>query len=66
MFSDPNMAEWFSGLLLMVVSMAILVGLSSLIAWTVMRVLGDEENQPQGKEDIVDTATMREKKRTAA
>ena len=66
MFSDPNMAEWFSGLLLMVVSMGILVGISSLIAWTVMWVLGAEEDRTPGAKKTLDTATTPERKRTAA
>ena len=50
----------------MVVSMAVLVGISSLIAWTVMMVLGDKEIRPQGNEKTLDTAGMAERKRTAA
>lgn len=66
MFSDPNMAEWFSGLLLMVVSMAILGGVSALIAWTVIRVLGDEEIRSQGEDRTHDGSGMSQRKRTAA
>ncbi len=60
------MAEWFNGLLLMIVSMAVLVGISILISWTVMMVLGDKEIRPQGEERTPDTGTMPERKRTAA
>ena len=66
MFSDPNMAEWFSGLLLMVASMAVLVGISSLFAWTVIRVLGDEEIGPQVEDKTQDGSGMSQRKRTAA
>ncbi len=66
MFSNPNIVEWMSGLLLMVVSMGILVGISSLIAWTVIRVLSDKEIRPQGEGKTLDTATIPERKRTAA
>jgi len=66
MFSNPNIIEWISGLLLMIVSMAVLVGISSLIAWTVMMVLGDKEIRPQGAEKTIDTTGMAERKRTAA
>jgi hypothetical protein len=66
MFSNPNIVEWISGLLLMIVSMAVLVGISSLIAWTVMMVLGDKEIRRQGEEKTLDTTGMGERKRTAA
>ena len=66
MFSDPTIAEWISGLLLMVVSMGILVGNSSLIAWTVIRMLEDEGIQPQGKGKTLDSLSIPESTRTAA
>ena len=66
MFSDPNMAEWFSGLLLMVVAMGVLIGVSALIAWTGIRVLGDERMQTQEDETSFGSTPMQEKKRTAA
>ena len=66
MFSDPNMAEWFSGLLLMIGAMGVLIGLSSLIAWTVIKVLGDEGMKKQGETASFDHMPLQEKKRTAA
>jgi len=66
MFSNPGIIEWIGGLILMVGSMAALVGISSLIAWTVTMVLGDKETRHQGTEKTLDTTGMPERKRTAA
>jgi hypothetical protein len=66
MFSDPNIVEWISGLKLIVVTLGMMVGVGFLFALTAIRVLGEEEIRPQGKRKTLDTATMSEKKRTAA
>ena len=66
MFSDPNIVEWMSGFILMVISLGIMVGVSFLFALTAIKVLGDEEMGSQGEVGTLDTTTMTEKKRTAA
>jgi hypothetical protein len=66
MFSDPNILEWMSGLILMVFSLGIMVAVSFVIGLTTIRILGDEEIWPQGEERTLNTTTMPEKKRTAA
>ena len=66
MFSNPNIIEWITGLILMVVSLGVVVVVSYLFALTAIRVLGDEEIQPQENEKAFDTVTMPERKRTAA
>ena len=66
MFSDPNIVEWMGGLLMLVISLAIMVGISFLFALTTIKVLDGEDIQAQGEQGTLDTKTAQKKRRTAA
>ena len=66
MFSNPSMAEWISGSISFFLSMGLIIGIGSLMALIVIKILASEEIRSQGEQRALDTKMEQEKKRTAA
>jgi hypothetical protein len=43
MFSNPSVSEWIAGTLSAVLAAGLIVGLSALISYVVIRIWGDED-----------------------
>ena len=65
MFSNPSMAEWFNALIPTILTVGIIIGVSTLVALGVIKMLGSGEESQEERAKVT-TPTIPEKRRTAA